>query len=209
MSETIDLKAIKTNIYRTILEDGLLEIMIGIYFLLSGVFLHNRSMIWNYLWLAIAPVLIEIIRRRFIYPRSGYVKISLPTVKIVAIFGAMLAGTAVLAALIALLASSTGHPIMGNWREIISYALIFCLVISFFFIAYRFSLTRWYMHTISTGIVFLLGKAFDAPGLVSALGIWITLVGTYVFIRFMKQFPIEPDPVSDPDPREKGIPDAS
>ena len=76
MSEPIDLKAIKTKIHRTILEDGLLDIMLGIYLILSGIYLFNKSLILNYIWFPIALVLIEVIRRRYIFPRSGYVKLN-------------------------------------------------------------------------------------------------------------------------------------
>ena len=209
MSDTLDLNAIKTHIYRTVLEDGLLEIMMGIYLLLSGFYINNKFMILYYLWLPIALILMEIIRRRYVYPRSGYVKISFSAIQIIAILGSILVGTVILATLIALTATGIGHPIKGNWREIISYALIFLLVISFCFIAYRFKTPRWYMHGISTGIIFLISKTLAAHGLVLGLGIWITLVGVYVFIRFLRHFPIEPDNISDVEPQAEEITDAS
>ena len=190
MSKNLDLKFVKTKIYRTILEDGLLEVMMGIYLILSGVFLSTRYLFLNYLWLPIALVLIEVIRRRYVYPRSGYAKISLSTTEIVAILGAILVGIAILATLIALIASNIGHPVEGNWREIISYALIFLIIISFCFIAYHFSVSRWYLHGISMGVVFILSKALDAHGLVVALGVWITLVGMYVFLRLVNKIPL-------------------
>jgi hypothetical protein len=132
----------------------------------------------------------------------GYAKILLSTTEIVTVLGAILIGFAVLAALIALIAAGIDHPVEGNWREISSYALILLLVISFCFIAYRFSVPRWYMHGISMGIILILGKAFDAPGLVLGLGIWVTLVGAFVLVQFMKQFPTEPDQLSEPQAEE-------
>lgn len=193
MSETMDLKAVKTRIYRIILEDGLLEIMMGIYLVLSGIYLNKTSLILNYLWLPIGLILIEVIRRRYIYPRTGYVKISLPAIEIVKILGGILIIGAILTIFIALFAHSLGRPVEGNWREIISYALIFLLIIVFCFIAYRFYAPRWYLHGVSIGLVFLVSKLLDAPKLVFGLGIWITLVGLIVFIRYLSQFPVEPD----------------
>ena len=90
-------------------------------------------MIWNYLWLPLGFVLIEVVRRRYVFPRTGYAKISLSTVEIISIFGVLLAGTAMLSVLIALIAGSMGHLVEGNWREIISYALIGVLVMAFCF----------------------------------------------------------------------------
>lgn len=43
------------------------------------------------------------------------------------------------------------------------------------------------------GVVFLLSEAYDTHGLVLGLGVWISLVGLVVFVRFLKQFLIEPD----------------
>ena len=193
MSGNLDLKTIRVKIYGTIIEDGLLEIMIGVYFILSSIFLSNRAMILNFLWLPVAPVLIEVIRRRFIYPRAGYAKISLSVVEIITILTAILVVVVILAGLIGLFAMGTGHPLAGDWRSILIYALIFATTISFCFVGYLFGAARWYMHGVSMGVVFFIGKLFDATELVLLLGIWITLVGIAVFVRFMNRFRIEPD----------------
>ena len=189
MTETIDLNSIKIKIHRTILEDGLIEIMLGVYLTLSGIYLSNRSLILNYIWLPIGFVLIDILRRRYVYPRTGYAKISFSAAEIVRIFGALIIGIAVLTALIALIATGMGRPIEENWREIITFALIFFTVIFFCFIAHRFNVPRWYLHGITMGIVFPLSKMFDVHGLVLGLGVWIALVGVYVFLRFLNETP--------------------
>jgi hypothetical protein len=193
MSGNLDLKTIRVKIYGTIIEDGLLEIMIGVYFILSSIFLSNRAMILNFLWLPVAPVLIEVIRRRYIYPRAGYAKISLSVVEIITILTAILVVVIILAGLIGLFAMGTSHPLAKDWRSILIYALILATAISFCFIAYRFGAVRWYMHGVSMGVIFLLGKLFNATELVLLLGIWITLVGIAVFIRFTNRFRTEPD----------------
>jgi hypothetical protein len=214
MSEIIDLKTVKIKIYRTILEDGLLEIMMGIYFILSVFYINNQSFILHYLWLPIGLVLIEVIRRRIIFPRSGYAKISLSAGEIGTIFGIIIIGVAILTALIAVIAAGIGLPIVKNWREIISYALIFFLVISFCFIGYRFKLSRWFLHGISIGLVLLLSKVFDIDEFVFILGIWVTLVGLIVLVRYIRQFPVEPNHTLDHEiPSEDGkkpeVPNAS
>jgi hypothetical protein len=205
MSEIIDLKTVKIKIYRTILEDGLLEIVMGVYLILSVFTINNPSFILNYIWLPIGLVLIEVIRRRIIFPRSGYAKISLSAGEIGAIFGIILFGVAVLTGLIALIAGGFGLPIIKNLREMISYALIFFLVISFCFIAYRFKIPRWYMHGISIGLVMILSKVFDFHELVFILGIWVTLVGIIVLARYIRQFPIEPNPTLDHESQSKDV----
>jgi hypothetical protein len=171
--------------------------MLGITLALSGVYLFNKSLIMNYFWLPFALVFIEVLRRRYVYPRTGYAKPSISGTEVIGIFGILILGLALLAALVQLIAISMDQPIKGNWREIVSFALILLAVIFFCFIAYRFSVPRWYMHGITMGIVFTLSKTFDAAGLVLGLGIWITLVGGYVFLRFLNQYPIGETPVSD------------
>jgi hypothetical protein len=52
------------------------------------------------------------------------------------------------------------------------------------------------MHGISIGLVFLLSKTLDIPKLVFGLGIWITMVGVIVFIRYLNKYPVEPTPTS-------------
>ena len=205
MSGNLDLKAIRVKIYGTILEDGLLEIVMGVYLVFSMFTINNPSFILHYIWLPIGLVLIEVVRRRIIFQRSGYAKISLSAGEIGAIFGIILIGVAVLTGLIALIAGGFGLPIIKNLREMISYALIFFLVISFCFIAYRFKLPRWYMHGISIGLVMILSKVFDFHELVFILGIWVTLVGIIVLARYIRQFPIEPNPTLDHESQSEDV----
>jgi hypothetical protein len=80
--ENINLEVVQRRVHRTIIEDGLLDIMIGVALVLSSLHLMNRSLVLNYLWIPIAVVLIEIIRRRFVYPRTGYVKLSFSAGKV-------------------------------------------------------------------------------------------------------------------------------
>ena len=65
----------KKKAERTILEDGLVDNTMGIYILLSGFFLINRKIILNYIWLPIGLVNIDVIRRKYIYPCTGYAKL--------------------------------------------------------------------------------------------------------------------------------------
>ncbi|MFN2151934.1 MAG: hypothetical protein ACK2T5_10090, partial [Anaerolineales bacterium] len=79
---------------------------------------------------------------------------------------------------------------------------------------YRFNLPRWYMHGISIGFVFVLSKVFGVHELVFILGIWITLVGLVVLVRFIRQFPVGPNHTPDPeiqseDTKMPEAPDAS
>jgi len=190
-STTINLKVVERQVHRTIIEDGLLDITIGVYMILSSFHLENRSFIWNYLWMPIGLVLIEVIRRRFIFPRTGFVKITFTAGKVASMLGVTIGAMTLLTALLALIAAGIGQPVRENWREILTLSLIIFTVIFFCFIAFRFKVSRWYIHGLLLGASLLLGRAFDAPGILIALGIWLILVGGFVFIRIIQRFPLQ------------------
>ena len=77
MDEKIDLKDIEQRAWRVYMEDGLVEIMIGlIFFLASGAFHTSSSVVVLALFPTIfGPNIIEAIRKRYTYPRIGYVKL--------------------------------------------------------------------------------------------------------------------------------------
>lgn len=189
--ESINLKVFTKQVHRTIVEDGLLEIMIGITLILTTFHLMDiLSNVWI-IWIPIAIALIQVIRRRFVYPRTGYVNFSLSASQVAKIFGLSVAVIVLLTILLALIVTGIGKPIKENWREILNISLITYIVLSCCFIAFRFNVPRWYIHGILMGGAFLIGKAFKAHGIVIAFGTWIIFVGTYVFIRFLQRFPIE------------------
>jgi hypothetical protein len=175
MVEKLDIKKIKIQTQRTILEDGLLEIMMGIYFILSGIYLTNKSLIINYLWLPLALVLVEVIRRRYVYPRTGYARLSLSTRDIVGVLLGVIGSIALLTGIIALIA-------VGNWRGSLPYSLAIVTTIFFWVIAYRFKSLRWYLHGILIGSVILINQVIKIPALVFGLGVLMhRIVGIHQF----------------------------
>jgi len=202
MSQDIDLNYFSRNIYRTVLEDGLLETMLGVYLILSGIFLMNKTLILNYLFLPFALILIESLRRKFIFPRVGYVKIKIPAKSLVNRFSFILIGFAVTILLTAFLSVGIGQTWFGSWRDFISYALILVAVVFFCGIGIKFKIVRWFLHGILVGIVFLLSKMIDAHGLLILLGVYVAIIGIVVFLRFIQENPIQPVDF-------KGVPDAS
>lgn len=193
MVEKLDLKKLRVKTHRTILEDGLLEVMLGIYFVLSGLYLTNKSLIINYLWLPFALVLIDVIRRRYVYPRTGYAKIKLSTREIVGVLLAIVLGIALLTGIIALITAGVGDPLAGNWRNSLTFALIIFTTIFFCVIAYRFSAPRWYLHGFLIGSVILLNQVVKVPALVFGLGVLIIAIGLWVFFSYLREYPVQSD----------------
>ena len=77
MSEINNLQELKIRAQRSVLDDGLLDITMGVYLVLSGLFLNNRLLVINYIWLPFGLVLVDVIRGKYIYPRTGYAKFQL------------------------------------------------------------------------------------------------------------------------------------
>ena len=190
MSQKKLLKDFKIKAQRSILEDGLLDIMLGIYLILAGMFLMQKINFLYLLWLPIATTLIEVFRRKWIYPRVGYAKLKFSFLAIFGTLAAIVAGIALITISIALLASGLGYPAMANWRNLVSAGLIISTTIFFCFIAYRYRVPRWYFFGILMGVVFILGKAYHSPVLVIGLGLLILLTGIGVLVQFLQRHPI-------------------
>ena len=190
-TDGIDINAVARKVNRTLIEDGLLEIMLGVAFVLSAFHLYDSSFILNYLWIPIGIVLMEIIRRRIVYPRTGYVKHrAYPRGRFLWIVAGLALGMIVLAILITLLLLELGESSNVSWRTGLTIALILFTAVFFCFIAYWFTSPRWYMHGILTGVALVVGRSLNAPWTVFVLGIWICLVGGYVFIHFLRRNPL-------------------
>jgi hypothetical protein len=187
MSSSVEGKEVRNRIRRRIVEDGLLEVMIGIALILSSIHLMHRSFILNYLWLPFAGVLIELARKRFVYRYTGYAKISLPARDILTFAGISIAVWAILVGLLAVVPKIVSSIPELGFSNILFFSLIIYTMLFFFFVAKRFSVPRWYIHGILIAFVLILGKLMSLPWTVLGLGVWIMLVGIYVFIRFLAE----------------------
>jgi hypothetical protein len=188
-----DIKVLSRNIHKTVVEDGLLEIMMGIYLVFSYFFLVNRSLIFNFIFLPFITVIIEIVRKKFIYPRVGYAKIKLSAVQIISIFLILIVGYCITLLITAVVISGFGTAWGENWRNLLTFSLIVFTAVFFCGIAFRFKLPRWYFHGILLGILLLIGRFFKVTELVLALGSLMIIIGTVVFTRFLKSHPFNPE----------------
>jgi len=76
MSHNLDLKEIERRVQRSVYQDGLLEIFLGSFLLLLGVLFTISPILVafsGFLAFLIKP-LFERVKKRYIYPRIGYVK---------------------------------------------------------------------------------------------------------------------------------------
>ena len=178
----------KREAERTILEDGLLEVIMGVYFLLSGFFLIDRALILNYIWLPVGLVIIDIIRRKYIYPRTGYAKLKTPTKEILLILLATLFGILFISLLVGFMIPSF-NILKGGWNSAASYGLAITTTVFLCFLAKRFELPRWYIHGLLFGFAFVLYRSLKTPVVLFVLGVIVFLIGVIVFLDFLHKNP--------------------
>ena len=74
MSAAIDLLKIEKKAYRDSQQDGLMEVMMGLILITFGCFLYSPVFAFYILLIIFSKKIVESIRRRYTYPRIGFVK---------------------------------------------------------------------------------------------------------------------------------------
>ncbi|KAF5426633.1 hypothetical protein C5S42_07080 [Candidatus Methanomarinus sp.] len=74
MSAAIDLLKIEKKAYRDSQQDGLMEVMMGLILITFGCFLYSPIFAFYILLIIFSKKIVESIRRRYTYPRIGFVK---------------------------------------------------------------------------------------------------------------------------------------
>ncbi len=74
MSATINLKEIEQKAYRDSQQDGLMEIMMGLILMAFGGFFYSTVFVFYILLILFSGRIVEFFRKRYIYPRIGFVK---------------------------------------------------------------------------------------------------------------------------------------
>ena len=74
MNATLDAKTIARNVWQDSARDGLMEMMLGAYFLLTGIVIQADMSALFIIFMAFFPAMAKKMKERFTYPRIGYVK---------------------------------------------------------------------------------------------------------------------------------------
>ena len=75
MSATLDLREIERKVQRSFFQDGVMEILVGFYLMMTGLMVQGTmSAAFSALLMFLFKPAWEALKRRFIYPRIGYVK---------------------------------------------------------------------------------------------------------------------------------------
>jgi hypothetical protein len=209
MSKEIDLKSLEKKAYRSIFEDGLWDLFIGIIILSLGISTFLGSLLnLSEDWLFIIPVgllnliafLIFYLGKKFItVPRMGFVTFGTNRKSKQQKLKIFLFAFFILNVILFLL------PLTGILNYVQFEPLLFSLILGismftfpFSIIAYFLDFTRLYIYAFLTGIGFfltdLLNPIFGSPiDIFLTFGISggiIVIIGLYLFIRFLKKYPL-------------------
>lgn len=205
MSVKIDLKEIERRANYSAYQDGLTEILMGLFLFFYGGTLATSAlplgMVLIVCTVFFAKPLIERIKKRYIYPRTGYVKLPedphttgkgigiSAVIMVVALLGAMGISMAVLG-------QEPGLDFFLTY--IVPPASGFMLAIGPFWLGQTYGLTRGYVLAaifVLGGIaipVFGVASGYEAVGLLCTfVGLLALGMGTFMFVRFIRKYPPE------------------
>jgi hypothetical protein len=77
MVKRIDLEQVERNLFRDYMQDGLMEMLLGAFFFFLGLLLPRGGglVAWVVLLIVFSPLLLQRLKKRFTYPRTGYVEL--------------------------------------------------------------------------------------------------------------------------------------
>lgn len=188
MKTEIDPKVIRRKVYMSYFEDGLWDVVLGL-FLLGWGFTVWFDLPWLpgvtfivFFWLALG------LKQKVTYPRIGYARPSEQRKRQVRI---VIAGAVILLGIIVILPLIRGgaSQLLRDYFELLFSSM---LAVAFGLIGYWFKIVRWYAFA---ALVFVfavpnqwLGLSFHLSFIIPG-GITL-LVGLIIFIRFLRKYPI-------------------
>ncbi|MFX1468651.1 MAG: hypothetical protein ACFFB8_08295 [Promethearchaeota archaeon] len=209
MAENVNLKSLERKAYRSIFEDGLWDLFIGLILLSLGLTTFLSSILnLSDLWVAVIPTLIlNIIALLIFYlgkkfitiPRLGIVKFGPKRKSKQQKLKLFLFAFFILNIILLIL------PFTDLVNSIKFEPLIIALILGlgaitlpFVVIAYLLDFTRLYIYAILAGIGFFLtevlypfvGSPLDTLLSFGVLGGVIVVIGLYYFIHFLKKYPL-------------------
>ncbi len=195
MDANLDSKTIARNLWQDSMRDGLMEMLLGAYFLLTGIFIQANMAALFIVFIVFFPAFAKKMKERFTYPRIGYMRFpdrdSNPGRRIVAAL--LAAGIAV--ALATFLARS------GEWAETLYkwVPLIPALVLTagYSFTGQKTGFARHYVMAAFSLVAGFVVPFVDLPGKMDNVVLYLFVVGpvflvwgAVVFIHFMRTYPI-------------------
>ena len=196
MKQQVDLKKIEQKAFSQSQQDGLMEFVMGICLLAMSTRLFSRVLIAMFplAMLLFRPVL-NAMRKRFTYPRTGYVKLveDKPKDAIAGIALITLIVIAVLAVAFILFADVGDFGLWLKWVPVWAGVV---LAIMFISLAAKSGTIRYYIFALWSVLYGLVLSILNFEPIETgtllyflAMGALLTPSGLVIFIRFLRKFP--------------------
>lgn len=199
MESNVNIGTIERKTRRLQFQDGLMDILLGVHLLLAYFVIEYRLLL-NLPLIVIGPVIIETIRKRTTYPRTGYAKLAKQGTTALRIVLTCIIGIILLAAVTAVIFLLIGLPVQNNWQNVIKIAAVLFIPVIFGLLAHEHGVYRWLIYGVLIGLGGLAFRSI-APHSIQfyflGLGVVVTTIGVKIFLDFLKRNPIQPEEAAD------------
>lgn len=202
--EEIDLKQLERNLFRDYLQDGLADLIVGAYFMLIGLLLRVGTVaVVIALFVVFFAPLLQGLKKRFTYPRTGYVELRegdpgpLPWF----ILGSLILGLIALAVVL-IAVGVIAQP--GQWYRWMPIWIGIWFAGMFLGLGLRIGLVRYY---VVAGVALVFGPIaalLPQPGKLDNIGLFFAAVGivmlaggVFAFVRFLHKYPLPAEGAAD------------
>ena len=204
MEKQVGLKKIEKKAFSQSQQDGLMEFVMGICLLAMSTRLFSRVLIVMFpLAMFLFRPVLNAMRKRFTYPRTGYVKLVEDKPKD-AIAGIALITLIVIAVLAVAFILFADVGDFGLWLKWVPLWAGVVLAIMFVSLAAKSGTTRYYIFALWSVMYGLVLSILNFEPIETgtllyflAMGALLTPYGLVLFIRFLRKFPKSVEEVSD------------
>ena len=198
MNANLDAKAIERNVWQDWMRDGLMELFLGTYLLLAGVVIQADMSTLFILLMVFVPGVVKMMKKRFTYPRIGYVKFPEHDQNVGRKMGIAL--LAVLLALAIVVLYTTRNEKIRALYQWVPLLPAICLTFGFVITGRKTGFTRYHLMAVLVLIAGLSVPLVDLPSRMDNIALYLLVVGAIlfvwgmaVFIKFLYNYPVRPD----------------
>jgi hypothetical protein len=195
MDANLDAKTVARNLWRDSMQDGLMELLLGIYFLVTGFVIQANMSALFIIFMAFLPTVAKKMKERFTHPRIGYVKFpdheKSPGRRIMA---ALVAAVIAIAMVIFLARVGEKTQVLYKWIVLVP-ALV--LAAGLTFTGQKTGFVRYYLMAALSLVSGLLIPFINLPDRMDAISLYFLIIGlvllvwgAIVFANFLRTYPI-------------------